>query len=214
MSRIGRTCSVPTEACAYQVPRVPWRCEHLGQRIGVVGQVLERHRAVLDEADRLAVALQAHHDVEAGLAHLPQVLLRRRRRASRTTLPGRPRSPISSTSCASLGVSAALSSPANSTSRIAAGRPISAVSIVGRNAGLAQRQLDHRAVDQLDRGRPELDDVLRRVHRGVEGREVDDAEHLGARQLGASCSVRLCVKASVPSAPTSRCARLTLPSAV
>ena len=23
MSRIGRTCSVPTEACAYQVPRVP-----------------------------------------------------------------------------------------------------------------------------------------------------------------------------------------------
>ncbi len=25
MSRIGRTCSVPTEACAYQVPRLPWR---------------------------------------------------------------------------------------------------------------------------------------------------------------------------------------------
>ena len=25
MSRIGRTCKVPTEAWAYQVPRVPWR---------------------------------------------------------------------------------------------------------------------------------------------------------------------------------------------
>ena len=56
---------------------VPCLREHLGQRVGVVGEVLERHRAVLDEADRLAVALEAHHDVEAGLAHLPQVLLRR-----------------------------------------------------------------------------------------------------------------------------------------
>jgi hypothetical protein len=51
--------------------------EHLGQAVGVFGQVLQRHGAVFDEADRLAVALEAHHDVEAGLAHLPQVLLRR-----------------------------------------------------------------------------------------------------------------------------------------
>ena len=39
------------------------------------------------------------------------------------------------------------------------------------------RQLDHRAIDQLDRGRAELDDVLRRIHRLVEGREMADAEH-------------------------------------
>ena len=38
----------------------------------------ERHRAVLDERHGLAVAAQAHHDVEAGLAHLPQGFLRRR----------------------------------------------------------------------------------------------------------------------------------------
>ncbi len=49
---------------------------------------------------------------------------------------------------------------------------------------VGQAQLDHRAVDQLDRGRAELDQVLRRVHGGAEGREVDDAQHLGARQLG------------------------------
>ena len=38
------------------------------------------------------------------------------------------------------------------------------------------RQLDHRAVDQLDRRRAQLDDVLGRVHRLVEAREMADAE--------------------------------------
>ncbi len=47
---------------------------------------------------------------------------------------------------------------------------------------VGKAQLDHRAVDQLHRGRPQLDDVLRRIHRRVEGGEVDDAQHLGARQ--------------------------------
>jgi hypothetical protein len=51
--------------------------EHRRQRVGVVGEVLERHRAILDEADRFAVALQAHHDVEPGLPHLPEAPLRR-----------------------------------------------------------------------------------------------------------------------------------------
>ena len=76
MSRIGRTCSVPTDACAYHVPRVPCLREHLRQAIDVLGEMLERHGAVLDERHRLAVALHAHHDVEAGLAHVPQRLLR------------------------------------------------------------------------------------------------------------------------------------------
>ena len=49
--------------------------KHLRQRAGVFGQVFEWHRAVFDKADRLAVALQAHHDVEPGLAHFPQVFL-------------------------------------------------------------------------------------------------------------------------------------------
>ncbi len=71
MSRIGRTCKVPTLACAYQVPLVPCFAEHLGQAVGVLGQMLERHRAVLDERHRLAVAFHRHHDVEARPCALP-----------------------------------------------------------------------------------------------------------------------------------------------
>jgi hypothetical protein len=50
-------------------------CKHLGQGVGVLGQMLQRHRTVLDKAHRFAVATQAHHDVEAGLAHFPQIFL-------------------------------------------------------------------------------------------------------------------------------------------
>ncbi len=52
--------------------------EHLGDGVGVVGEVFERHRAILDEGDRLRVALHRHHDVEAGLADLPDGALARR----------------------------------------------------------------------------------------------------------------------------------------
>ena len=61
--------------------------EHLGQGCGIFRQMLQRHGAILDEADRLAVAFQAHHDVEAGLAHFPQIFLRR------VVLPFPPRCP-------------------------------------------------------------------------------------------------------------------------
>ena len=44
--------------------------EDVGEPRGVVGQMLERHRAVLDERDRFALLLHRHHDVEAGGAHL------------------------------------------------------------------------------------------------------------------------------------------------
>ena len=51
--------------------------EHLGELVGVFGQVLEWHSAVFNEADRFAVALQTHHDVEARFAYFPQIFLRR-----------------------------------------------------------------------------------------------------------------------------------------
>ena len=41
-----------------------------GEPRGVVREMLERHRAVLDERDRFALLLHRHHDVEAGGAHL------------------------------------------------------------------------------------------------------------------------------------------------
>ena len=43
--------------------------EDLGEPRGVIGEMLERHRAVLDEGDRFALLLHRHHDVEAGGAH-------------------------------------------------------------------------------------------------------------------------------------------------
>jgi hypothetical protein len=69
---------MPTLACAYRIAAGAVFPEHFGQPLGVFGQMLERHRAVLDERHRLAVAFHRHHDVEAGLAHFPQRLLRLR----------------------------------------------------------------------------------------------------------------------------------------
>src|SRR5207237_881657 len=44
--------------------------------------------------------------------------------------------------------------------------------------GDVARQLDHRAIDQLDRRRGERDDMPGRVHRLVEARKMADAEGL------------------------------------
>ena len=45
--------------------------KNLGQAVGVIGQVLQANRAILDEGHRFTVALHRHHDVEALLADLP-----------------------------------------------------------------------------------------------------------------------------------------------
>ena len=74
----GRTCRQPTEACAYQVPRVPCFSNTSVSRVGVFGEMLERHRAILDEGDRLSLLLHRHHDVEAGGAHIGDRGLQRR----------------------------------------------------------------------------------------------------------------------------------------
>ena len=66
----GRTCRQPTAACAYQVPRVPFLSKTSREPRRVIGEMLERHRAILDEGDRFARLLHRHHDVEAGGAHL------------------------------------------------------------------------------------------------------------------------------------------------
>ena len=44
--------------------------EHVVQALGVVGQVVQAHGAVLDEGHRLPVAAHGHHDVQPGLPHL------------------------------------------------------------------------------------------------------------------------------------------------
>ena len=49
--------------------------EHFRQRGGVLSEMLQRHGAVFNKTHWLAVTLEAHHDVEAGLTHFPQVFL-------------------------------------------------------------------------------------------------------------------------------------------
>ena len=51
--------------------------EDLVEPRGIVGEMRQRHRAVLDEGDRLALLLHRHHDVEAGGAKLGDAGLQR-----------------------------------------------------------------------------------------------------------------------------------------
>ena len=68
--------------CAYRCMGIPSAfgavlLKDLCEGIGVLSQVFQGHGAVFNEAHRFAIALQTHHDVEACLANLPQILLRR-----------------------------------------------------------------------------------------------------------------------------------------
>ena len=69
------------------------------------------------------------------------------------------------------------------------------------------REPEHGAIDQLDRDRPELDDVLRRLHRRDEAAEVAGADGAPAEQRR-ELELDPVEKASVPSEPTRICARL------
>ena len=173
----GRTCRQPDRGmripgAAHAVAR-----EHLLQPRRVVGEVGERHGAVLDEGDRLRVALHRHHDVEAGFAHLRDARLERgvgraHDRAGIAEIAHR----LSSAS--SRAASVASSSPWNSTMSRLSGSPISISSMVGAIDGNAAPQLDHRAIDQLHRLGVECHQMLRRLHRRAEGGELADADHL------------------------------------
>ena len=51
--------------------------KHRVEAVGVVGEMRQRHRAILDERDRLAGFLHRHHDVEAGGAEIGDRSLQR-----------------------------------------------------------------------------------------------------------------------------------------
>ena len=154
--------------------------EHGGQALGVVGQMLERHRAVLDEGDGFAVALHAHHDVEAGFAHLPDRFLLARvghlddglRQAE---IAHQFLEPVEAAQIFGLIVLGEL----DEQQRIR--RAANVFVHHGPEHGDVARQLDQGAVDQLDGDGTELDDVLGRLHRPAERREMADAERLVAR---------------------------------
>ncbi len=150
--------------------------EDAGQTVGVIGEVFELHRAVFEKRDRLSVALHRHHDVEALRAHLPDRLLKGG--------VGRLDDAVGKTEIAHQ-LDQRLQAPdivcrivagkfgQQDRGRLALHKP---VDDRAEHRDVA-RQLDHRAVDQLDRAGPELDDLLGRRHRTVEAREMADAEH-------------------------------------
>ena len=97
----------------------------------------------------------------------------------------------------------------NSTSRIASGSPISARSITARNAGLPRaRSIIVRSTSSTADGRkPTRCRALSIALYSVGKLTTPSARCAGS---GASCSVSSRDHASVPSLPTSRCAKLTL----
>ena len=155
--------------------------EHVRQALGVLGEVLERHGAVLDERHGFTVALHRHHDVEAGLADLPHV-----------ALPGRVDDLDDAAGQTEVAHELAQAAQLRELGRLLVARELDEQDRVGLAAdrlvhrraegGDVARQLDHRPVDELDGRGLERDDVPREVHRLIESREVHDAERLVRRQ--------------------------------
>ena len=153
----------------------------LRQAIDVVGEVHERHSAVLDERHRFPIAAHAHHDVEAGLPHVPQRFLRRcldhRYDAIRQAQLAHDLNESRELLC---DLVAGLADELNQQDRLRLARERG---IDGRaKRRVAACEVDHRAIDELDGRRFKRHDVLRALHRAVQRWKADDAERAMRRQ--------------------------------
>ncbi len=159
--------------------------EHFAQTRGVFGQMLERHRTALDQADRRAIALQRHRDAQRGSAHLAQRRLppgvgkldHPPRLAQVADQFDQPRQLPEQTV-------AIVAAEFDQQHRL---RRAPAILVQRRlerptQRRLDARQLDHPRIEQLDRRGRELHHVLHAVHRRMEAREADRPEHPGRRQ--------------------------------
>jgi len=151
--------------------------EDLRQAIGVLGQVLQRHRAIFDEGDRLAVALHGHHDVQPGLADFPQAALLGcigdlDHRAGKAEIPEQffqAREPLDQ------GI-AIVASEFDQQDRV---RVTQEETFHHRpELVVLACEGDHGAVDQFHRIRVETDDLLGQLHGAVETGKVRHAQHL------------------------------------
>ena len=155
--------------------------EHLRQFVGVFGEVLQRDGAVLDERNRLALALHRHHDIEAGFSHLPHLLLQAcvgdLDHAAGEAELGHQLHQLREL-CELLIAIVAGEFDQQNCVRVALEETVDD----GLERGVAARELDHRTVHQFHcRGR-QLDDMLRRQHRLMESREVAHPQGLVLRQ--------------------------------
>ena len=148
--------------------------EHLRHRVGVIREMLQRHRAILDEGDGLRIPLHRHHDVEAGLAYLPDRFLADRLRHLHH---GVHMAVIGHTGIEALEV-------AHQCVPVVAGEFHQEQTIRRATGDVGQRRPEHRdvgaehqhvVVDELHRHGIEIDDRLRRLHGGAERGEVADA---------------------------------------
>ncbi len=150
-------------------------CEDLGKPLGVVGEVLQRHRAVLDERDGFTLALHRHHDVETRGAHLPDRLLAGGVRdldhgLGMAEIAHQLVEPVEAAQVLCLLVLGEL----NEQQRVGLAAHVGFHDRAEHRD--VARELDQRAIDHLDGHGTQLDDVLRRLHRLAEGGEVADAE--------------------------------------
>ncbi len=174
MQATHRSMRIPGAAGAVLV-------EYLGQAVGVFSEMFQRYCAVLDKRHRFAVAFHRHHDVEAGLAHFPEFLLHGRiddfdDAARQATFPHQCHQILQA---ANLLV-AILTGEFHQQDRL--GLAFHALVDDRSECRIATRKIDHRAVDQFHRCGFQLDDVLRRLHRLVERREMTHAQRLVSRQ--------------------------------
>ena len=155
--------------------------KHARQAVGVFGQMLKRHRAILDEGHWFAVTLHRHHDVEARLAHLPEIALQKRI-GDFNHAAGQPEFAHQFDKLFEFGhlLGLIFAGEFNQQNRC---RLAFDTTVDDRTEGrIVTRQPDHGVVDQFNRRRIEFDDVLRRFHRAVKSREVANAQRLVPRQ--------------------------------
>ncbi len=161
--------------------------EHLREALRVVREVDQRHRAVLDEGDRLPLLLHRHHDVEAGGAHVGDRGLQRRIGHLDHTAPF---------GAVLVEAEAEIAHRGGEILQPALVLHLALVELdqqdrlrLAVHEGLQRRaehgdlarELQHGAVDQLDRDRLELDQMLRRIHRLIERAEMARAHHAPAQ---------------------------------
>src|SRR5205807_1341881 len=137
MSSTGRTCRVPTEACAYQVPRVPCFSNTRVSR-SVYSARCSRGTAQSSMKDTGLPSPFIDIMMFSPALRISHTAFCRGASVISTTAPGKPRSPSRWVSSLNLESCVAASSPENSTSRIASGSPLISASTVFLKAGMSR----------------------------------------------------------------------------
>ncbi len=163
--------------------------EDLREPAGVVGEMLERHRAILDEGDRFALLLHRHHDVEAGGAEIRdgglQIGVEHLDHAApfvAALVPAKAEIADHVLELAQPAQVFLVIVLAEFDQQDGFGRPAHEFFQRRPEDRNLARQLDHGAVDQFDRDRQQMHDVLGGIHRFAEAAEMAGADRAAAEQ--------------------------------